>query len=266
MMVWCDSMQQWDRNGERHTITETAQADFSSGRRGRVWLVYNEPDVRHDPDNPRSHGQCGDYPEYDPVYAAHHYSTVYDVIKGADPYARVFAGGLVHLSSPQVRSWWQTFVNTLQAQGKLYKLQGVHVHLYPSTSTSASLTPTPCPGYCMPELAAAADDWYNQMHVGLRLGDRPIWISETGWLTCPTNQTSIRDNYMQPLSQWFANDSAWASRYPDVPSNPGYDAISWYATYDPDPHNSNSCTNLLNSPGTSGIPSTLGTFWNGFQP
>jgi hypothetical protein len=255
MMVWCNAMVQTDRNGVSHTITETAQADLNANRRGRVWLVYNEPDVP---------GQCGAHPESDAVYAAHHYSTVYDVIKGADPHARVFAGGLVHLSSPQVRSWWQTFVNTLQAEGKLYKLQGVHVHLYPSTSTSASLTLTPCPGYCVPELTAAADDWYNQMHVGLGLGDRPIWISETGWLNCPTDQTSIRDNYMQPLSQWFANDPAWASRYPDVPANPGYDAIAWYVTHDSEANNT--CTYLLNRLGSGGSATTLGVFWNSYRP
>jgi len=68
---------------------------------------------------------------------------------------------------------------------------------------------------------------------------------------------------MQPMAEWFANDPAWATRYPNVTPNPGYDSIGWYATYD---HKGRACTNLLNGLGTSGAPSTLGAFWNGYRP
>jgi hypothetical protein len=158
-MVWCDSMQQWDRNGERHTITETARADFSSGRQARLWLVYNEPDVSD---------QCGAHPEHDAVYPAHHYTTVYDVIKRADPHARVFAGGFVHLSLVDTRNWWQTFLETLHAEGNLYKLEGVHLHLYPNGSVQCTHD------NCLPELAQAANDWFAWYSGVLRVWGYPI--------------------------------------------------------------------------------------------
>jgi len=66
------------------------------------------------------------------------------------------------------------------------------------------------------------------------------------------------------LSSIFkASYRASTTRYPSAPSNPDYDAIAWYATYD---HLGRSCTNLLNTLGTGGSPTTLGTSWNGFQP
>jgi len=251
-MVWCDKMEKADRNGVRRTITETAQEDARNDRYGRVWLVYNEPDVSD---------QCGADPEHDAVYAAHHYSSVYDVIKRADPHARVFAGGFVHLSSDGTRNWWESFLDTLDADGDLHKLEGVHVHLYPQRSAQCTHD------NCLPELAQAADNWftwYSQVRQGLGMPDLPIWISEIGWLPCSgKSQTWVRYQFMEPMSQWFAGDPAWASQYPSVPSNPGYDSVSWYATYD---HLGRSCTNLLNTLGTGGSPTTLGTSWNGFQP
>ena len=217
-------------------IVEAAQNDVASGFVGRIWLIYNEPD---DP------GQCGGH-RTDPanpsspfiydsaVYAAHYFSDVYDMIKGVDSNAHVFAGGLLWLNTQKTRNWWQDFVNTLRNEGKLYKLEGVHIHLYPYWTTSTAwYTVGGCPhNNCMPELAQVANDWYQQMHVGLGLVDRPIWITETGglafcgrWSFWSTSGWEwIRDNYMEDMSRWFMKDPTWQSEY-GVLTNPNYRAI-----------------------------------------
>jgi Glycosyl hydrolase catalytic core len=234
-MVWCGEMAQTDVTGQAHTIAETAAEDFIANRRGRVWLVYNEPD---DPAQCGGHTSPAGQPiRFDPAYAARHFSQVYDLIKTADPNARVFAGGLAWLNSSETRQWWRDFVNTLRADGDLDKLEGVHIHLYPtvSTSTVRGQLDVAClqVGDCAAALAQVADYWYRNMHVGLGLAGVPIWISETGWLHCgQAAQDLTPDHIMLPIAQWFASDDAWPYATQAAP-NPGYGAIAWYVTRDP---------------------------------
>ena len=122
----------------------------------------------------------------------------------------------------------------------------------------------------MPDLAQVANQWYQDMHIGLGLGDKPIWITEMGWLECDDECHSgitkdsewIRDHIMESMSQWFAEDPAWPYD-PQVSLNPGYESVAWYSTYDSGGYR---CSNLLDSQGTSGAPTKLGQFWNGYQP
>jgi hypothetical protein len=53
-MVWCQELYNVDRNGVTHTITDTAHEDYVNNHRGRVWLIFNEPD------HPRA--ECGNKP------------------------------------------------------------------------------------------------------------------------------------------------------------------------------------------------------------
>ncbi len=245
-MLWCNGgFWQADVNGTPHYAGDIARQDYENGFVGRVWLIYNEPDDL---------GQCN---LADAVFAADYFSSAWDVIKTNDPTAKVFAGGLLWLNTPETRSWWTTFVNRLSSTGNLNKLEGVHIHLYPRLSTAPTRMETPCASsYCIPELTQVANDWYQTMHIGLGLGDRPIWISETGWLgpnSCtPQRLGEIRDNFMQPLSQWF------------VGQNPGYDALSWYVSRDTFQHTA--CTYLLDNLGMSGMPTSLGNYWNSYHP
>jgi hypothetical protein len=256
-MVWCDFTKETDIYGQTHTIAEIAKDDFENGRSGRVWLVFNEPDAPG--------VQCGATFANDPIGAAQQYSAVYDMIKENDPHARVFAGGLLWLSSQETRIWWWSFIDTLAVAGELHKIEGVHIHLYPTITDQPERNeygdPTICQdGYCLVSLVEAANDWYQQMHVGSGLGDRPIWITEAGWLFCEDyDETWIENDFMKPLSQWFANDPAWP--YPDIPTNPGYDTIAWYVTRDPDWF---PCTYLLDELGPAAAPTNLGEFWNQF--
>ncbi|MBE2224302.1 MAG: hypothetical protein IAF02_22370 [Anaerolineae bacterium] len=250
-MVWCDAIQETDVYGQPHTIAEIAQDDFQNGRSGRVWLVYNEPDAPG--------VQCGETFANDPVAAAQHYSAVYDMIKENDPHARVFAGGLLWLSSQETRIWWWSFIDTLALAGELDKIEGVHIHLYPTITDQPVRgeygDPATCQdGRCLVSLVQAANDWYQHIHVGSGLGDRPIWITEAGWLFCDGyDHAWIEHNFMKPLSQWFTRDPAWP--HPDISTNPGYTAIAWYVTRDPDWF---PCTYLLDN----AAPTPLGHFWN----
>lgn len=256
-MLWCNGgFWSADVNGNPRYVGDIAHADYTNGFAGRVWLIYNEPD---DP------GQCN---FADANAAADYYSSAYDLIKNNDPTARVFAGGLLWLNTSYTRNWWITFVNRLSSTGKLHKLEGVHIHLYPKFSTATTRQMTNCAtAYCVPELAQVANNWYETMHVALGLGDRPIWITETGWLgesSCSTQRvTEIRDNFMQPWSQWFAGDSAWPYNG-QVGLNPGYDAVSWYVARDT--FTFTACSYLLNNLGPAGNPTSLGSFWSSFQP
>ena len=257
-MVWCDFVKQRDTYGNVHTIADVARDDYENGRSGRVWLVFNEPDAPG--------VQCGEVFADDPVGAAHHYSAVYDMIKENDPNARVFAGGLLWLNSQETRFWWWDFIDTLAVAGELHKIEGVHIHLYPTITNEPVRgvygDPAECAdASCLISLVEAANDWYQQMHLDTGLGDRPIWITETGWLFCEdATESWIEDEFMQPLTQWFADDAAWP--YPDIPTNPGYETIAWYVTHDPDWF---PCTYLLDKTGASGKATKLGQFWNQFM-
>jgi hypothetical protein len=187
------------------------------------------------------------------------------MIKTNDPNARVFAGGLLWLNSQETRTWWWDFIDTLAVENELDKIEGVHIHLYP-TITSEPVRgvygdPAQCQdGNCLISLVQAANDWYQYMHLDTGLGDRPIWITETGWLFCEDTSVSwIEDEFMKPLSQWFSADPAWP--YPDIPTNPGYQSINWYVTRDPDWF---PCTYLLDQEGPTGKATQLGAFWNQF--
>jgi hypothetical protein len=256
-MLWCDGgFWQQDINLSWRYVGDVANADYTNGLRGRVWLVYNEPDAV---------GQCN---RADASALADHFSDAYDVIKANDPTARVFGGGLLWLNTQYTRDWWTAFVGRLEDTGNLHKLEGVHIHLYPKFSTAPTRQQADCATpSCVPELAQVANDWYQTMQVGLGLGDRPIWISETGWLgdsSCTSQQfDAVRDEFMEPWSQWFANDSNWPY-INQIATNPGYDAVVWFDTRDR--FNTTACTHLLDALGPSGQPTSLGALWNDYQP
>jgi hypothetical protein len=282
-----EEMNSGDLGSDRvERVVAAADSDYEGDVRGRVWLIFNEPDSRW--------GECGlthingpgypsedDYVHRNPAWAAERYVVIYNLIKAHDPYARVFAGGLL-LPGAEGRSWWNGFLNRLDDSDldpTLETIEGVHIHAYPDWSA-------PCnenlPDYwCMDILAQALNEWYDQYHVQKGLGDRPIWITETGtspfrpwfWANYDGWDEQVftlgRDNVMQPLGWWFTGHPNWAALYPSVPVNPGYDSLMWFVPYCEDtPENqcqSDWWVTFLYYP--SGQRTPLGNYWaDGFNP
>ncbi|MBN1262169.1 MAG: hypothetical protein JXB35_15935 [Anaerolineae bacterium] len=218
-------------------ILLAAEADFVAGMRGRVWLVYDEPDsarsdLRGEPCGQQSLRDGGPPVRDDPANAALRYGEVYDWITSRDPYARVFAGGFLNLASPATGAWWTTFLDTLGED--IYKVEGVHVHIYGRWTVECQ---TP---WCIPEMTGALNGWYERQHLGQGMGSRPLWITEIGAApfcddyraqSLDATYPLLRDNVMEPLSWWFARDSNWAGHFPGVPDNPGYEAIFWFLPF-----------------------------------
>jgi hypothetical protein len=277
-MVWCVDDYHLYEWGVASQIVQAAQSD-AGDIVGRVWLVFNEPDNTWA--TPGTGGQCGVWPFtgdpfddknpslkvwQDPSEAAVRYSMVYDWIKGNDPNARVFAGGILNIHLSQGRNWWVTFLNTLAARGELYKVEGVHVHGYPIWSTGSGCEAD----YCVARAARKLNAWYNNYHVGLGLGDRPIWITETGgapfcggWEQWdPQGWLTVRNEIMRPLSWWFTGDSRWP--YGSIPTNPGYDSIHWYVSWSS--YQEFWCSFLEDGRDTPAVLTPLGEYWYDFSP
>lgn len=230
-MVWC--LSDYHLALFEPQVILAAQRDYAAGIRGRVWLIMNEPD-----DNSHTltnvDAQCGAYPltgnPFDfsntstrvwqsPADVAVRYSRMYDLIKRDDPYARVFVGGLGWIGYPNSRDWWSQFVGELERRGELWKIDGVHIHAYPFGSF---------PEWGLDGMYAGLQTWYTGYHVGLGLGNRPIWITETGGGACSRWErwdaaawTTIRDETMLPMIDWF-----------NGLQNPGYDGVFWFVSWD----------------------------------
>ncbi len=296
-MVWCVNDYYLYTLGYANQITQAAQSDAGHVL-GRVWLIFNEPEnawmsTTYTNTVNGEGWQCGDYPlEGNPPFpsfsnrrvadhpeeAAVRYSMIYDWIKNNDPTAKVFTGGLLWIHNTQGRNWWITFINTLASRNELYKLEGVHIHGYPGWSTGGGCASP----YCIRELAQQFNTWYEAYHVGLGLGDLPIWITETdaasagnlctqagspptptwnsqAWMTA-TNQI------MKPLSWWFAGDTQWP--YTDVQTNPGYESVFWFIPGGSDPYIQQFWCSFLEDGHLQGIPPTLtplGEYWRTYD-
>lgn len=285
-MIWCvtDYHLYGDYGGPdfQSQIIQAAQADRGVVA-GRVWLVFNEPEtISGNPQDPNT-WQCGHFPfsgdpdnaqnnhpwvAEDAAEAAVRYSLVYDWIKDNDPNAKVYAGGLLQIHTAIARNWWTLFVNTLAARGELYKIEGVHVHSYPEWSTSGNCTAH----YCIPEVVESLNEWYNSYHVGRGLGDRPIWVTETGagpycnkWEHWdPQGWVTVRDEIMKPLSWWFTGDTQWP--HSNVPTNPGYDAIHWFVTWDGGAEDAPWwCDYLEDGRESPAVLTPLGEYWKNYD-
>lgn len=285
--------------GYQSQITAAAQADTSNNIHGRVWLIFNEPDNTYShPQDPYNtdYWQCGRFPltgnpedpnnyapqiAYDPATVAILYGEVYDLIKTNDPSAKVFVGGFLGIHTTGTRSWWTTFLSTLESRDELYKVEGVHVHSYPEWSTGSACEDYP---YCAEEMARELNEWYNDYHIGMGLGALPIWITETGaggvckrWTKWNQNGwTAVRDHVMMPMSWWFEGNVAWQTDHGDVPTNRdlafgGYESILWYIPWCSEDDGTCQedwwCTFLVdsrNSPVT--LTNPLGYYWYNYNP
>jgi len=227
-MVWCCD----DENliEDQADIIAAAQADANMGGSGRVWLYLNEPDVWSQCGGRRVYGAQNDpansspFVKNAPELAALRFIQLHTLVISYDPSARFFVGGQSQLNSPMAREWWSRFVNELWSTGELWRVSGVHVHAYPLWTTGRD-----CGEWCMPELFAILNEWYQFGIIDKGLEGRPVWITETGNVPYCNNyaygdQRAYDDglNYvMRPLMEWFDSE------------NPGYDRLYWFLPFSP---------------------------------
>lgn len=256
-----------------------AECDYNNGVLGRVWLIGSKPDANWTICTWGAYSiTVGGVPTYTcavPRVAATHYHTIYQTIKNNDPNAQVFAGGILHTgqsSAPNCKNgrwWWGQFIDELGDDGWLDEVEGVHITMSPG-ATSTCPNHWPKPGYedewCMDRAIADTEAWYDDLHVGLGLGDRPIWITEAGCLTFAgdLNDYSLthgeeatwelcRDEVMVPMTEWFDGQAA-------------YTALYWYASHSTYSHSTYSPLKWTQFLVTGTQLTPLGTFWNEWDP
>jgi hypothetical protein len=262
-------------------VIQAANADRGSVV-GRVWLINNEP-VNPFPivtDGGDSETwQCGRWPitrtvaslanqgvpmlytvRGNPREAARQYIQMADLIKGHDPSAQVFAGGLLGIYDLYTHWWWVEFVDEVHDLGRLDTIDGVHVHAYPIHSTG--IWPDCVVGWCVNRLTAELEGFYDDYIVGQGLGDRPVWITETGsspWcmpdeFSRDLTQAAVRDGFMTPLGEWFRSDR-----------NPGYSKLFWFIPFTSERAEAGyrwQCSFLVENDGGLTV---LGEAWSQFQ-
>lgn len=136
---------------------------------------------------------------------------------------RLIAGGVLGLYDPFVWWWWSEFVGEVERMDRLDAIQGVHVHAYPIHSTGLYLDCTA--GWCVERLTGELETFYDHWIAGLGLGDRPVWITETGsspWCMPDRHsrvitQVQVRDHFMAPMVAWFNGQDRYDALYWFIP-------------------------------------------------
>jgi hypothetical protein len=253
-MIWCCDQEMLD--DLENAIIDAAQTDFNNGVKNRVWLYLNEPDLQGQCGGKHINGTQTDYNNNSPIVstvpeiAAQRFVQLHALITSYDPHAQFYVGGLALLNSPD---WWLRFIGELHALNASELIDGIHIHGYPRWTTG-----TNCQNkWCMPELFAALENWYQFGITDLNLDHLPVWITETGSAAyCndytyndPQSYIDSRDNIMLPLLEWFNSSS-----------NPGYNRIYWFLPLSPSPPEQQIwwCSFLTNLDGTL---TPLGEAW-----
>ncbi len=251
-----------------------ATADFNTGVRGRVWLVLNEPDCDWNEDNCGTMTIDGDKVCGKPRKAAARYHTVYQTIKGADPYAKMFVGGVLAVGNisgtgcKRGRWWWAEFVDKMDDEGWLAEIEGVHIHGYPGATSSCSDIWPEGDNWCMSDFEEDVEYWYSHYHanqgggIGVDLSDRPIWITEAGcvkfnaglhdyaaehgeeaaWSLC-------RDRVMDPIVDWFDGQDE-------------YEVLFWFITSEDGDNQWRPQFLIVNAAELT----PLGAYWSSWEP
>ena len=181
---------------------------------------------------------------------ADEYALYYRAIKEADPTARVFCCGNFHTHPTE---WWEAFLLHLEIQHPDVEVDGVHLHTYPwSKSTNCGY-----PGYSDDRIEVVwgaciegkLDDYwlFHQAHPMTK--DKPIWISEYGFLGDSFSPNVVRTFLMEPMVHWIGKNEYEArpgnTATPD-PYNHHYTAVSWFTSYTS--FSAWASTNLLETP------------------
>ena len=231
-------------------ISPQEAADLAQAHPGRVWLVFNEPDLSNDGDH------CGTainqrYPEenyfdgsnYDGLgaYLAQQYIRYYDAIKAADPVARLFAFGSFRLpgatgnTGVMAQQVWNTFASYLanpaaEPDPTPRPLDGIAIHAYPNYSAGCSMTDVTC----WQQALVNTHDFFQSASV---TAGKPIWITEIGNLEPggsppgsaqdrATKQSETASLLTEPLLTWFTTNAVPGG------SVPYFNGLAWFSTHD----------------------------------
>jgi hypothetical protein len=127
--------------------------------------------------------------------------------------------------------WWRQFVDELASNGWFHEIEGVHVHAYPKWSVYCA---DPLAGgwpqsgdWCLSGLLDTLATWYTDYHQGLGLGDRELWITESGCASYAADLNDYgdsawsycRDRVMRRFNTWFVGQDH-------------YSAVFWFKSED----------------------------------
>ncbi len=197
--------------------------------RGRIWLIFNEPD--HPPSDYGANlkfQQCAEILCLAANYATlapqvtmtpGTYAQIYRLIKATDPTAKVFCCG--NFYGVYNSYWWPKFLDQLRFHHSDVKIDGVAMHAYPwSVSIPA------CAGHveqrtiwsnCLQEQLVnfrTAHDQELQRPDTPLAPNAPLWITEIGYLTdrwvapgqprpTPLTSAQVTEYLMQPMVEWL---------------------------------------------------------------
>jgi hypothetical protein len=255
-MIWCSD----DVNAGM--APPTAEA-IARDHPGRVWLVFNEPDLRNNANScgyfisqkygatlfdgsPANSVQLGQY-------IAKQYIRYYDAIKAADPTARLFPFGGAFLpketgpdGAKEIYIWngFTSYLSspTAEPDRTPRSLDGIAVHAYPGLSAGCSIADSTC----LQQALNAAHNFYQGTTTPTpptlsnanpsQTKRKPIWITEIGNLKgAPTPGSPVGRATVQaytanvltnPLITWFTVNATPGG------SAPYLNSIAWFSTHD----------------------------------
>lgn len=301
-MVWCGGKPS-DGVGANHIDAALLQS-LATTYPGRVWLIFNEPD--HPPTrNPStevfSYGQCAQWlckivrqqnsqypcewggnsgtPTPNPTLRAEleqdmlelavdRFAEVHNILKAADPSARVFCCGNFFAADT---TWWTNFRNDLRTRYPSVKIDGVAIHAYLWTSsTNCNVTVLPQNAWTCVQGDLEEFVVSHQAEVAradsVLVPEAPLWLTEYGYLLyngplrplpAPATLTAgeVVDYLMMPLVEWLQT------------SQSGFQAIAWYVTIDQAAYTAAE-TNLfyVTATGTYSLTTPVGVTWSEVVP
>ncbi len=288
--IWCTS----DTAG---AVSPADIGTLAGQHRGRVWLMFNEPD------NDGHSDSCGfyikgnlDHSHYYTnqdwlglgIYLADEYAKYATAILNADPTARIFTFATMQLPMPTLTVLnnpndayrqralpiWQGFLSRMVSEHSEIPIDGIVIHAYPNSFSTYHIDTIPaCQGvhggmptwFLDPQcVERAIEDAYRffqgteNPQPGLTQ-NKPIWVTETGVLTQHTQLAwnSVKTGYQTPLMNWLTPRMAPAAQ----PCCAWINAVAWYSTHRPDHSASNLLVPTPVAPPVLGALTPLGVVW-----
>lgn len=246
-MIWCPN------DADSRRITPERAANNARDHPGRIWLIFNEPDIVYDGDN------CGTYinqkypdenyyggSNYDGLgkYLAQQYIRYYDAITMADSTARLFpfggarppgAGGN---NGTFARAVWNGFTSYLanpveEPNPAPRPLHGIAIHAYPIPQSTGCWIEDFA---CLRQALVSTHTFYQNVNPGVT-AQKSIWITEVGnlqpggmppgsWQGRQAKQAYTREVLTQPLLTWFTANAVPGG------SVPYFNGLAWFSTHD----------------------------------